>query len=872
MHHIKKYGMKHFLPPKKINDNKYYLLIGMVMLFFSLKTSAQYKQMASSAESITVISEDFEDDSYEDDWTIITTEGDRYWSNYTYSDNSYMQMNGYDSSASSSKDFVSYLISPVIDFDLYDNEVLTFGTKNGYYTNTTLSVWISTDFDGSDVENATWTALSAAILDETDNASGYSDGFTSSGELDLSSYDGNGYIAFKYDGNNTTETSTYQVDDFVLVAEEISFSGTLSSDVTNDQLSFDYVDYGSESSVITYSLSYTGVSSDIAVSTGSDFYLSSDGITWSQDLTISVTEDGSSDVMVKYVPSENYTIGPESEIEHRTNDAATYQIAISANGTIVQQDADTLDKDLTLDIVTWNLEWFGSPSNSSSTSSYTAQLEYVSEKIVELDADIYALQEVVSDDVNGDFFEPLLDALNELAGENQYQGVLSEYYSFYFTSASSDYPAQRTCFIYNTSSISNIESFSLFNDVYNGSSTSSIEGYTGTASTFWVSGRLPQYMQVIATVNGQSDVIDMVNIHAKCCSGYEDRREADATYLYDQIVSDYSDDNVIILGDYNDGVSDDDPYTTWYENDNENFMHVAGEESGIDHISVSNELYTEYYSLSNGEYSESVTISDHDPVMIRLLLDSDKSSQSITLTDIDDQLVTSSVQLSATVSSGLTPEYIVVSGDASLDDNDELTFSAGGEVIVQAIQTGNDEYDPAFSNLVSFTVSKLEQTITFEPIDDKIVGDDDFELVASASSGLDVTFEVVTGEVSIDGTTVSILDAGDVTIKAVQEGDDTYEAAEATQSFLIEDKDGIEEDFAEQVLIYPNPASDYVIVELPDNTLKTLELISLTGAVVKTQQAYSKAEINVGNLPSGLYFIQITSGDITIAKKIQVKR
>lgn len=83
------------------------------------------------------------------------------------------------------------------------------------------------------------------------------------------------------------------------------------------------------------------------------------------------------------------------------------------------------------------------------------------------------------------------------------------------------------------------------------------------------------------------------------------------------------------------------------------------------------------------------------------------------------------------------------------------------------------------------------QAITFPLIPNKLVTDEPFELTASASSGLPVTYEVVSGPASVDGSTV-ILDgvAGEVTIRATQGGDDTYEPADPIEvSFQVLDPD-----------------------------------------------------------------------------------
>ncbi len=542
-------------------------------------------------------------------------------------------------------------------------------------------------------------------------------------------------------------------------------------------------------------------------------------------------------------------------------------IALSIN-CLAQEDASLLDKSKTLDVVTWNLEWFGAPQKSSATYLYDKQLTDVSATILSLDADIYALQEVVNDKVNGYYLQELVAKLNEESGSNKYVGFASDRYSFSFNEPSTSYPSQCVCYILNTQNVSLVEEFPMFDDIYENSRTQSIDGYNGYAPTFWSSGRLPYFLKAIVSIEGKSQIINFVNIHAKCCYDSEDRRENDGDYLLNALVTNYAIDNVIVLGDYNDDTNTPGPYDNWYADNNLNFMEVAGAE--IDHISISNELYDENEALINNNYVGDVSISDHDPVMIRLKLDDLKTSQAINLETIDSQMVGSTATLSATNSSGLPVEYVALKGKVSIDGN-QVTFNAGGEVLLQAIQTGNDVYSPAFSNVVPVTINKYEQTIDFDAISDKKLSDAPFELVASSNLGFDVSFEVIEGNVSIDGNMVTLEDAGDVTIRAYHNGDDQYESAEAFQSFYVEDKSGIDDEYAKQVKIYPNPCRHKVTIDMPDSSVKHIVIYNITGDKVYSLEAYSSANIYVDNLSNGLYFIQITSGNITISKKIQVR-
>ncbi len=80
---------------------------------------------------------------------------------------------------------------------------------------------------------------------------------------------------------------------------------------------------------------------------------------------------------------------------------------------------------------------------------------------------------------------------------------------------------------------------------------------------------------------------------------------------------------------------------------------------------------------------------------------------------------------------------------------------------------------------------KANQTITFNTLANKVFGDADFNVSATASSNLPVSFSA-TGNCSITNSTVKITGAGNCSIKASQVGNTTYNAAtDITQTFLI---------------------------------------------------------------------------------------
>jgi hypothetical protein len=108
-----------------------------------------------------------------------------------------------------------------------------------------------------------------------------------------------------------------------------------------------------------------------------------------------------------------------------------------------------------------------------------------------------------------------------------------------------------------------------------------------------------------------------------------------------------------------------------------------------------------------------------------------------------------------------------------------------GSCTITASQPGDDNYNPAADVNRSFSIAKASQTITFGALSGKTYGDPDFALVATASSGLDVSFSA-TGACSVSATTLHIIGAGSCSVRASQPGDANYSAAtDVTRSFSI---------------------------------------------------------------------------------------
>lgn len=72
--------------------------------------------------------------------------------------------------------------------------------------------------------------------------------------------------------------------------------------------------------------------------------------------------------------------------------------------------------------------------------------------------------------------------------------------------------------------------------------------------------------------------------------------------------------------------------------------------------------------------------------------------------------------------------------------------------------------------------------------------------------------------------------------------------------------------------VYPNPASDVLNVELPAGADGTVKLISTTGGVVYSSEVTSSDQsINVNQLNSGVYILQVEKDGKNFRTKVTIK-
>lgn len=143
------------------------------------------------------------------------------------------------------------------------------------------------------------------------------------------------------------------------------------------------------------------------------------------------------------------------------------------------------------------------------------------------------------------------------------------------------------------------------------------------------------------------------------------------------------------------------------------------------------------------------------------------------------------VLLSATASSGLPVTFTVVSGNATISGN-ALTVTGPGPVVVRASQAGSADFSPTSTEVTITGAQRATQAITLAALSTELMSDRPFALNATSSSGLPVTFEVLSGPATVSANVLRpTAAAGTVTLRAVQAGTEFFAPTETTRVFNI---------------------------------------------------------------------------------------
>ena len=126
------------------------------------------------------------------------------------------------------------------------------------------------------------------------------------------------------------------------------------------------------------------------------------------------------------------------------------------------------------------------------------------------------------------------------------------------------------------------------------------------------------------------------------------------------------------------------------------------------------------------------------------------------------------------------------SGMATLNNVSLAGINAGSYIAYVGAGFLGDAAYAGSSGSGPLTVNRADQAISFGVLGNQIYGAPTFSIVASASSGLGLTFHIDAGPATIVGNVVTITGAGTVSVRASQAGDANFNAAaDVVQSFTV---------------------------------------------------------------------------------------
>lgn len=570
-----------------------------------------------------------------------------------------VQINGF--SGGTNVPNVDWLISPSFNLTATNFPLLSFWSRTAF-NGQPLQLKISTDYVSGDPSAATWTDINGKFPQQTSNI------WTLSENINLSAFkQPNVHFAFVYYSDDD-EGARWTLDDISLGNSPVPPPPSLTVSTTDIQFAFTA---SGNTSTKTFNIIGNDLTNNISLSASGPFTLSKDGVTFTSALLYTIAEANNilKTVHVRFAPTQN-------------NQNFTGSIAI-ATGTIaanVNLAGTSIDPVTTLEVVNWNIEWFGSAGNGPVNDAL--QEQNVKTILQNLSADIYAVTEIVSE-------SKLAGVVAQMPG---YSYIISNYGSH--TNPNSPTPssladAQKLAFIYKTSVFSNISTTALLSQGINSAADISNPAYN-----YWASGRFPFMLSADVTLNCITKNVKFILVHAKAntsptATSY-DRRKRGADTLRYLLQTNYTNDNVVILGDYNDdldititaGINP--PVTSWsaFTTDVSNFtavtlpLSLAGKKSTvsfndvIDHVTLSNDMAS-YYMNSTASILTDVaglvsnygsTTSDHYPVFSRYIFENKIAPQVTDCPDVSPFCV-------STTSNYTIPLF------TATDDCDAVTYS-----------------------------------------------------------------------------------------------------------------------------------------------------------------------------------------------------
>ncbi len=591
---------------------------------FHSSPSAATKKLALSGDGIDAANLSFNFNSCVNGgspgtgFTTYSASGSQVWVCTTFGRNSTNGVNisGFATSAQENED---WLISPSLQIASIDLPVLRFWSR-GEFSGPTLELLISTDYPGTGDPNLyTWTTIDATFP-SLNNTWTLTDG------IDLTAYkaSANLHIAFRYKSSAEYGAARWSVDDVDITNRSMLLSTSIES------YNFGETSNGGFSEAKKLAVRAVGYG-DVAITAPAGFQLSTDSTNYVSLLNFTQAAiTNPTNIFIRFAPTAK-ALKIEGKLRFTGTGLDSMKVALSGS---------SYPKSETFDAGAYNLSFFGSnPTNNSTPAKNALQVQNIATVFNRLKLDITGVEEVSSD--------AAMDSLVSKLPNHKYS--LSPRWSYSFDAPDPNFPPQKIGFVYDSLTSVLVETRAMFTGIYDSVRNGfpgKIPSYPGGApQSFWASGRLPYMGTFDVTIGGIIKRVRVVVVHAKAASDAAsyNRRVYDVQVLKDSLDAYYSNDLVMVVGDYNDRLfgsiytsATNSPYKPFVD-DNTAYatptypLDIAGRVSFIggtgliDHIIVSNELNSTYISNSTDIEDPRVyisgynatTASDHLPVFSR---------------------------------------------------------------------------------------------------------------------------------------------------------------------------------------------------------------------------------------------------------------
>lgn len=153
-------------------------------------------------------------------WEVFNTSGSTSWFAGDFGSDFYARGSAF--SGGSIVQMVSWLISPTLNFDAQDDEQMVLQIADAFSNGAPLTAYYSNDYvAGSNPSAATWIEIGAdEILALPENTGFFDNEFDETGLIDLAAVTGNAVIAFVYDSNNATVSTTIDLGNVKILSPQ----------------------------------------------------------------------------------------------------------------------------------------------------------------------------------------------------------------------------------------------------------------------------------------------------------------------------------------------------------------------------------------------------------------------------------------------------------------------------------------------------------------------------------------------------------------------------------------------------------------------------------------------------------------------------